>query len=137
MAYDELLDFIKSTNAKYDWKWVKTNWTEEAFLKEDPRLRIRVRWDDEGRHVKDFREPWANKHPDSSASSHWYDLSYDGALVERFILVSVDGARAELPLPDRNTLEVEVLNYRVAQIFDELNTLDEYMQRSGLIVKNT
>ena len=136
MDYDELLEFIKTTDAKTDWKFVKTNWAEEAFLKEDPRLRIRVRWDDEGMHVKDFKEPWANKHPDPTANSYWYDLSYDGALIERFILVSIDGARAELPLPIRNTLEVEPLSYKVAEIFDELNTLEEYMQRSGLSVKN-
>lgn len=135
MGYDEIMEFIKTTNAKADWKWVQTSWAEEAFLKEDPRLRIRVRWDDEGIHVKGFVEPWANKHPDPSANSYWYDLTYDGALIERFILVSVDGARAELPLPDRNTLEVEPLIYRVAQIFDGLNTLDEYMRRSGLNVK--
>ena len=137
MDYDEILSFIKTTNAKEDWKFIKTNWAEEAFLKEDPRLRIRVRWDEEGIHVKDFKEPWANKHPDPMANSYWYDLSYDGALIERFILVSVDGARAELPLPDRNTLEVEPLIYKVAEIFDELNTLEEYMRRSGLSVKNT
>ena len=96
-----------------------------------------VRWDDEGVHVKDFKEPWANKHPDPTANSYWYDLSYNGALIERFILVSVDGARAELPLPDRNTLEAEPLIYKVAEIFDELNTLEEYMKRSGLSVRST
>lgn len=137
MDYAEILEFILNTNPKNDWKWIKTNWAEEAFLKEDPRLRIRVRWDDEGKHNDNFQEKWANKHPDPSASSYWYDLSNDGVLIERFILVSVDGARAELPLPDINSLEVQQLPYKIAQIFDELNTLDEYMRRSGLIVKNT
>lgn len=137
MDYDEILEFILTTNPKNDWKWIKTNWAEEAFLKEDPRLRIRVRWDNEGKHNDNFQEKWANKHPDPRASSFWYDLSNDGALIERFILVSVDGARAELPLPDINSLEVKPLPYKIAQIFDELNTLDEYMRRSGLTVKNT
>jgi len=135
--YDEILEFILTTEAKNDWKWIKTNWAEEAFLKEDPRLRIRVRWDDKGKHNDNFTEGWANKYPDPSASSYWYDLSNDGALIERFILVSVDGARAELPVPDIGTLEVPSLRYKVAQIFDELNTLDEYMKRSGLTVRNT
>ena len=137
MDYDEILEFILTTNPKNDWKWIKTNWAEEAFLKEDPRLRIRVRWDNEGKHNDNYQEKWANKYPDPSASSFWYDLSNDGALIERFILVSVDGARAELPLPDINSLEVKPLPYKIAQIFDELNTLDEYMRRSGLTVKNT
>lgn len=135
MSYGEILDFIKTTVAKGDWKFVKTNWAEEAFFKEDPRLRIRMRWDDDGVHNQDFKEPWANKHPDPKATSFWYDLSYDGALIERFILVSVDGARAELPLPDPNTLEVDPLIFKVAQIFDELDTLDGYMVRSGLSLR--
>lgn len=135
MDYDEILELIMKTDAKTDWKSVYTNWAKEAFLKEDPRLRIRVKWDDDGLHNRKFQETWANKHPDPSASSYWYDLAYDGALIERFILVSVDGSRAALPVPDRTTLEVEPLNYQVAQIFDSQNTLEEYMRRSGLSVK--
>ena len=56
MDYDEILKFIITTNSKKDWKWIKTNWAEEAFLKEDPRLRIRVRWDDEGKHNDNFKK---------------------------------------------------------------------------------
>ena len=107
------------------------------FLKEDPRLRIRARWDDEGIHVRGFVETWANNFPDPTANSYWYELSYDGALIERFILVSVDGSRAELPLPNAGTRDVQPLIYKVAQVFDELNTLDEYMTRAGLNVTNT
>jgi hypothetical protein len=135
MSYDELLAFIEGTDASADWKLVQTGWAEEAFLKEDPRLRIRARSDDEGLHVKGFNEPWATQHADPVANSYWHDLTYDGALIERFILVSVDGARADLPLPDRNTLEVEPIAYTIAQIFDRLDRLDDYMQRSGLRVK--
>ena len=94
-----------------------------------------MRLDDEGMHVKDFKEPWANSHSDSQANSYWYNLYYDGALIERFILVSIDGARAELPLPNVGTHEVEPLIYKVADIFDENNTLDDYMRRSGLSLK--
>ena len=136
MNYDEILDFITTSNAKLDWKWIEINWAEEAFLKEDPHLRIRVRRDEAGIRVKDFNEPWVTAHSDLTATSHWFDLSYDSALIYRFTLVSVDGEKAELPMPDPDTLEVEPLSYKVAQIFDEHNTLDEYMNKSGLSVKN-
>ena len=86
-------------------------------------------------HVKDFKEPWANSHSDPTANSYWYNLYYDNALIERFVLVSVDGARAELPLPKASTTEVEPLIYKVAEIFDEGNTLEEYMEKSGLSLK--
>ncbi|MBW2194336.1 MAG: hypothetical protein JRF37_01855 [Deltaproteobacteria bacterium] len=58
-------------------------------------------------------------------------------MIDRFILVSVDGGRAELPLPNPATLEVDPLVYKVAQVFDEHNNLEEYMSRAGLRVKNT
>jgi len=137
MSYNEILEFITTSNAKLDWKWIETNWSAEAFLKEDPRLRIRVRRDDVGIHIKNFNESWATKHPDSTATSHWYDLYYDSALIDRFTLVSVNGGQAELPMPDTDTLEVDPLIYKVAQIFDEHNTLEEYMSKSGLSIKNT
>lgn len=135
MSYDEILEFITTSNAKLDWKWIETNWAEEAFLKEDPRLRIRVRRDDAGIHVKNFNESWAVTQPDSTENSYWYDLYYDSALIDRCILVSVDGGQAQLPIPDPDTLEVDLLTYKVAQIFDKHNTLEEYMGKAGLSVK--
>lgn len=132
MDFNEILEFILDTNPKEDWKIIENNWAEEAFLKEDPRLRIRCRYDDEGTHNENFQEPWANKHPDKHATSYWYNLSYDGSLIERYILVSVDGSRARLPLPNLSTLKVKPLPYKIAEIFDGLDSLEDYMQRSGL-----
>ncbi len=137
MSYEEILDLITSSNPEQDWKWIETRRAEEAFLKEDPRLRIRARFDEEGIHVKDFSESWATTFSNSTATSYWFDLSYEGALIERFILVSVDDGQAKLPLADMTTLEVDPLTYKVAQIFDEHNTLEKYMGRAGLSVKNS
>jgi len=138
MTFDEILKFILTTNAKEDWKVLSTNWSSEAFLKEDPRLRFRMRYDEEGIHNDNFVEPWANNHPDSSATSYWCNLLYNGDLIERYILVSIDGGRAIMPLPDRNTLKVNLLTleYKVAEIFDDLNSLEEYIKRAKLIKNN-
>lgn len=135
MSYDEILDFIALSDTKQDWKWIETNWAEEAFLKEDPRLRIRVRYDDTGIHIKDYTETWMKTFAKPKATSHWFDLSYDGALIDRFVLIAVDEGKAELPMPEPGTLEVDPLNFVVAQIFDQHDTLDEYMVRAGLTVK--
>jgi len=137
MSYDEILDFIALSDAKHDWKWIETNWSEEAFLKEDPRLRITVRYDDAGIHNKDYTETWMNAFAKPEASSHWSDLSYDGALIDRFVLIPVDEGKAELPMPEPGTLEIDPLNFKVAQIFDQHNTLDAYMARAGLTVKES
>jgi len=132
MNYDEILDFVEKSNAKLEWKLIQIDCAEEAFLKEDPRLRIRVQRDDAGIHSKNFNESWVAEYSNPIANSYWHDLAYDGALIDRFVLVSVDGGQAELPMPDPTTLEVDPLTYKVAQIFDQHHTLEEYMKRAGL-----
>jgi hypothetical protein len=134
MNYDEILNFISSSDAKLDWKWIKTNWAQEAFLKEDPRLRLRVRSDEAGIRDKDFSAPWMAAFSNPTATSSWFDLSYDSALIDRFTLVFIEGSKAALPVPDAGTLKVDSLDYKVAQIFDESNTLEEYMAKAGLRV---
>lgn len=133
MTYEEFLALLDEEMPE-SWKVIHTDWAAEAFLREDPRLRIRVRHDDAGVHCDDFKEPWANKHPDPRARSYWYDYVYEGNLIERFIMVDVDGHRATLPLPDANSTQVQARRYKVAQIFDRMGELDDYIQRSGLSV---
>lgn len=132
MTYQEILEFILTTNAKEDWHGTSTTIASEHYLKEDPRLRFKAKHTDEGVQNDNFIEPWANNHLDRHATGYWHELYYDGDFIERFILVAIDGARAMLPPPDINTKKIEPLNYRVAEIFDLLNTLDDYIHRSKL-----
>lgn len=132
MNYQELLDFIITTNGREDWHGVSTSISSEYFLKEDPRLRLKAIHTEEGIQNDDFRESWANRHPNQHAVGYWHNLYFDGNFIERFILVAVDGARAMLPPPDLKTKKIEPLNYRVAEIFDVCDTLDQYIQRSKL-----
>jgi hypothetical protein len=132
MTYQELLDFIVTTNAKDDWHGVSTSISSEYFLKEDPRFRFKSRQTKEGVQNDDFKETWANCHLDKHATGYWHELYFGGDFIERFILVAVDGGRAMLPPPDINTKKIEPLNYRVAEIFDACKTLDEYIRRSKL-----
>jgi len=137
MSFDELIEFITTTDPKNDWYGISRQWSSEKFLKEDPRLRFRARFDEEGIQNKDFKEEWANRHPDSHATGYWYELYYDGAFIDRIVLVAIDGARAMLPPPDFKTGKIELYNYRVAQIHDTLGTLDEYIRRSGLEIAHS
>lgn len=131
MTYDEFLTLLDDEEPQ-SWKVIYTDYAAEAFLLEDPRLRIRFRHDEAGIHCDDFKAPWANKYPSPAAQSYWYDYVYEGNLIERFIMVDVDNHRATLPLPDSNSTQVQPRRYKVAQIFDKMGTLDEYMQKSGL-----
>jgi hypothetical protein len=50
------------------------------------------------------------------------------------MLVSVDGHRAELPLPDSQSTVIPRNKYILARAVDDQGTLDEYIERSGLTV---
>lgn len=134
MTHDELLQFVKDSNPRKDWKEISTNLTSEVFLKEDPRLRFNVKYTGEGIQNDNYQDYWANKHPDSRAIGFWYSLYYDGNLIEKFILVSIDGGKANLPPPEWQTGKINKMEYKVAQIHDTSGMLDEYIQRSKLEV---
>ncbi len=134
MTYDEIMEFIITTNPKEDWNGVSTNWISEKFLKEDPRLRFRAKYTEDGIQNENFVEPWANCFFNPHATGYWYDLFFDGNLIERFLLVSVDGGLALLPPPEFNTNIISTLNYRVAQIHNIINNLDDYIRRANLTI---
>jgi hypothetical protein len=139
MSYEELLGLLDATEPD-EWKVIHTNWAGEAFFIEDPRLRFRVRHDEAGEHSEDFRDDWVDKcprHTGQSTPSYWYDYFHDGNLIERFVMVHVDGNRAVMPMPDTGTLEVPNRRFRVARIFDRNDKLFEYMKITGLSAKNT
>ncbi|MBE7522096.1 MAG: hypothetical protein HS109_06895 [Burkholderiales bacterium] len=135
MTIEQLLQHVELSNAKNDWKAFSTGVTTEAALKEDPRLRVTVHYDERGVHQDNFQEPWANKFPDPKAVSYWVELTYDRALIDRRVLVSVDGGRAMLPMPaTRVDLHVSKIHYRIAEILDGRSTLPEYFARAELRV---
>ena len=120
-----------------DWNHENDSVRSVSSYKRDMNLRFEIKYMDEGIQCADFKEPWANRHPDPSATGYWCNLFYGSTLVEKFILVAVDGGRAMLPIPkkgvpDTRPMQVLPLDYKVAQIHDTLGTLAEYMKRSGL-----
>jgi hypothetical protein len=96
---------------------------------------------DEGIQNNNFREPWANRHPHAEATGYWCEMFYGATLIERFILVGVDGGRALVPIPKDGRVMghpdvIRRFDYQIAKVFDTLNTLDEYIRRSGLRVSD-
>ncbi len=87
----------------------------------------------------DFHEDWTDCHPDKDAYQSLTYIYYGATLVRKIILVGVDGGRATLPMPElprsaENSISRDMYNY--AKIFDSLNTLDDYLTRSGLTIAN-
>jgi hypothetical protein len=94
----------------------------------------------------DFMEDWANKFPDSHASSYYIDFFYHGSLIARELGVSVDGGRVTLPLPDRD-IDSRTYETRRLTVTSQMNSIlklinsmtssydyDEYLKRAGIVV---
>ena len=136
MVLQEIMDFIPTTDPCNDWHGVSLDWSSEVYLKEDPRLRFRANYSGDGVQNPDFKDPWANLHPSQHAIGYWYNLYYDGQFLDRSVLVSVDGGRARIPPPDWESNKISLYDYKVAQIHDDLGTLDQYILRSKLSVES-
>ena len=126
---------ILESDASGDWSKSQTNAKQTISYVDNPSLRFEMSHSDDGVQQENFVEGWANKHPDPKAVGLWCDLFFGSTLIERFVLVGVDGMRALLPPPRKpSDDEVQRLDYKVAKIHDTLGTLDEYIKRSGLRV---
>lgn len=83
---------------------------------------------------REFFQPWANRHPDKKAYLHEYEIKYDKTRVTSIYLVSVDGGRAYIPLPNIETNKVKDKHMKFANIIHSYpeNINYEYVERSGL-----
>ena len=130
----EILEIVKNTTPD-EWDVNFSQDAEIAVFKKNPLLRIETRHTDEFVHNDDFREKWANKFPDPHATSYYYHVYLGATRLKEFILVSVDGGRALLPLPKSvMDLSVEPIRYKIALIFDRFGSCDRYMKRAGLFL---
>lgn len=111
-------------------EWIVDDETGSFTYKEDLNLRIERESYDARRK---FNEDWATKHPDTEAIAVNYTVKYGSSFVARETLVSVDGGRATLPMPDvktKKTVSQEDMNF--TKIVDVSGRTDEYLKRSGL-----
>src|SRR5258708_40045737 len=103
MHITKVFDTIIQSDTQDHWQRFDYKRTERAVYKGDVNLRIESHLE-EDLLVEDFAEEWATKLPDPHAHSYSYNIYYAATLVAQVVLVSVDGARALLPLPDPQTL---------------------------------
>ena len=144
VSYDTIIKTILNSDPKEDWKYSSYFYSNQHFgcyfYAPDVNLRFEEELDNNGCSVDtDFSEDWTGKFADPNAKTYGYGLYYASTLIKTFPLISVDGARAHLPMPEAHTTNVPRLNYRVAQIHmaqthNGLIMLEEYMERAGLKV---
>lgn len=136
---EDIFKVIMASDSRDDWVRNEIEHLSKGctYYRKNVNLRFEIDYTENGTHREDFKEIWANKHPDPSASSYWCTLFYGATIIETFIFVYVDGSRAMLPLPTSCIdLTVKPLYYKIAKIHDPSSKVEEYMIRSGLKLKN-
>ena len=130
MTQKEVTDILATSSQN---EWIVDDETGSFTYKDDLNLRIeRAEYD----KSNSFNEDWATGHPDSKAEKVNYTVKYASSFVARETLVSVDGGRATLPMPDVKTKKIvssDDMNF--AKIVDVSDRTDEYIERSGLTVQ--
>lgn len=112
--------------------WIVDDESGSFTYKDDLNLHIER---DNFNNYRPFDEPWATKHPDSSAKAVEYTVKYGTSFVEKHTLISVDGFRATLPMPKGiDDLRVKASEVNFAKIVDVGDKVDEYIKRSHLHV---
>ena len=102
MTFDEISQIMASSD-RSEWQTAATRPNgarQVSAYKHDVLLRVEVSYVEDGVHNDNFKEEWANNFPDRSASAYYADLYYGPTYLDSYILVSVDGGRALLPLPE-------------------------------------
>lgn len=136
-THENILKTVLNSDSKADWVMSQTNQKQTMAYVHNPDLRFEMSHLADGIQNENYKEPWANKHPDPNATGFWCDLYFSQTLIQRFILIGVDGIRAMLPPPTElngcpGGTAIQPLQYQVAKIHDTSGTLDEYIKRSGL-----
>lgn len=128
MNYNDV-ENILATSKKDD--WIINDTLGTFTYKEDLNLRIERSSED-----REFNEEWARNFPDKNARAEDYKVFYNNSFVDEKMLVSVDGARATLPLPKSETdLTVTSANANFARIVNVGNQFDDYLKRSNFSIE--
>lgn len=113
--------------------WIVDDESGTFAYKDDVNLQI-IRTPFE--YQTEFNEPWATRHPNPTAYRVDYVVKYRDAVVDRKVMISVDGHRAELPMTKSiNNLTVTASDVNFARIIatgGNENRLNEYLDRSGI-----
>ena len=136
MSYEEIMDFIRDSDPRADWRSISMTNKDEVFCLRDTKLRIVHHTGSSGLQNEDFREAWANKFPDPKATGFWYDIEYDNGCLQRMLLVAVDGYRAYLPCPQIKDMMISKLQDKVGRIVaDNESRYSDYLNRAGIIIE--
>ena len=133
-----ILTKLEQSTPKTDWHLVDYQYDGGSLMAYyvhdvDLRLVLKDLRDDDPLH--DYKADWSAISDHRPAERCPVELICKSTLIENFTLVAVDSASSLLPKPiSDEDLRVPLLTYKVAQIFDQMGNLDEYMEMAGLSI---
>ncbi|NKD46218.1 hypothetical protein HEQ62_10765 [Haematospirillum jordaniae] len=135
---DDLIKAILESDPSKDWGKVCLGNQKTTYFKNNVHLRFESGKGEYFDVNENFEAPWlrpgAGQNP--SASSHYFYLFYGATLLKCFLLVSVDGCSAYVPVPKNET--VSRLDCHVGQIHSLTNDYSgyyRYIRQYGLRVE--
>ena len=109
MTYHSLIHFVMSTTPA---DWLADDSTGIFLCKSDVNVRIvRAKTD-----KRIFAEEWAMDYPSKNPHPQNFTLWHGSSQVKTYFFVAVDGYRADLPMPQINTMNITAEQYAVANI---------------------
>jgi hypothetical protein len=130
MTYDNLMTTILRAGRK-DWLFHEP--LKTYTFKPDLDIQIRMRPDSPNR--QSFVEDWTKVLTQPQANLKTFDIYYRSSIIESFNLASVDEAKAHIPLPEPGSNKISRRDYQLATQVDAADSLDAYIQRSGLKIQ--
>lgn len=131
-SYRDRFEFYEVRDGSQDVLTVESH-TNVAAFRDD--VAITLAWGLE--HRKSYNAPFSDRWPDTHVSSFFVDVFYNGALIDREVLISVDGGRAYLPAPN-NLGVVKGIAKEIARLVDSMvrrSEFDRYFEESEFIVE--
>ena len=131
MTFHALIHFVMST-APAD--WCADDSTGVFLCKRDLNIRIKRAKPDQ----RIFHEEWAMKYPSKDPHPQDFTLWYGSSPVKVYAFVSVDGYRADIPMPKLNTMNITREQYAVANIVNRTGELeasyyDRYIRKFNVV----
>ena len=139
MTLDEILGIVLSSDPA-EWEYI-ADWSgdanpERAVLRDD--VSVSLEW---GHLVTDpVSEVWTERFSDKHAVGIYVDVLYEGGVVYRDYVISVDGGRCILPHPKVSeggtctaTMRQEALARTVHALAGGRYDFEDYMRRSGIV----
>ncbi len=133
MNYDEFMRIIESASVE---DWILNDEDGILVYKNNIAISIETVYTNEK-----FYEEWIECYSDKeNTMKQPFKLCYMGHVVDTFYTASVDGARMNIPYPNREDMSITRRQYNIGRIVNKeecqvIDRYDEYLRKARIIVK--